>query len=44
MWQLLNMGSALGAAFLIGSVIGAGAMIYATIRAVEFVVRLLQAL
>lgn len=42
MWQLLNMGSALGAAFLLGSVIGAGAMVYGTIRAVEFVVSLIQ--
>lgn len=37
LWQLLNSGSALAAAFVIGSLIGAGAIVWATIRALELV-------
>lgn len=42
LWQLLNSGSALGAAFVVGSIVGAGATVWMTIRAVEFVLLLLR--
>lgn len=37
-WQLINSGSALGAAFVVGSIVGAGATVWMTVKAVEFVI------
>lgn len=42
MWQLFNTGSALGAAFVLGSVIGAAAMVYGTVRFLEYLLGLLS--
>jgi hypothetical protein len=41
-WQVLNSGSALAAAFVIGSLIGAAAIIFGTVRALQFVLDLLS--